>query len=1058
MSRLFVSLLVVGAAVVPTFSATSQSETRAPDPALYQALEYRFVGPYRGGRSSAVSGTPESRHTFFMGASGGLFRTDNAGESWVNISDGHFGVSTIGAIAVSPSDSQVLYVGTGQSTIRGNVALGDGIYKSTDGGENWTHVGLEDAGQIARIRIHPTDPDTAWVGVIGNPFVPNETRGVFRTRDGGANWQKVFYVDDRTGIADLALDPSNPRVLYAAAWTVERKPWTIVSGGGADGLYKSTDSGDSWERLEGGLPTGLVGKIGVTVSPADPARLWALVEAIPEVAGLYRSDDAGATWTRIESNVARRLYQRSWYYMHIFSDPRDRNTVYVLNVDIFRSRDGGATFEQLFPNHGDGHDLWINPEDPQIMILADDGGGEVSLDDGATWSTYLNQPTPEMYYVFVDNLFPYNLYGPQQDNSTIRIPSRFTGALTPYGYWQDVGGGEPGHIAFDPDDPTVIYSGNLSGEFSRVNLATGDWQEILLYPQMEFGLAPKDLKYRFHWNAPVRVSPHDPSVVYHASQYVHRSRDGGHSWETISPDLTTDDPETQETSGTPITRENDGIEIHNALLSFEESPLVHGLMWTGSDDGLVHVSRDDGASWEDVTPPGLPEHGQVRMIELSPHDADRVFVVVTNYMLGDRHPYVFRTEDGGQSWRLLTDGSNGIPEDRPVRAVREDPKRRGLLYLATERGVAVSFDDGAHWQSLQLNLPPIPVTDLRVHADDLVLATQGRGFWILDDLSPLHQIEDAVGAAGAGRPFLYQPRETVRVKLQGASGPKYRQGENPPDGVMLFYDLPAGVSDQDLILEIFGPDGDRIRRFSSLQDPDPNPANIFFADRGQIRLDTGPGMQRFVWNLRHAPVDIVDDAWIWGLTGGPRAKPGTYRARLSLGDWSQERAFEVVPDPRRETTQAEYDRQLDLELRMRDDLDRLYDAVRTLRSVREQAADVTKRLQDAGTDTTQLEAMRAALTDELRAVEETLMQPLNAADQDVENFEQKIDNQLAYVYWFVDDADHAPTEGQVQRYEDLHAELEAALARLRRALDEDLGAFEAALQAQGASSIIVPGD
>ena len=479
MSRLFVTLLMVGAAVVPTFPATSQGETGAPDPALYQALEYRFVGPYRGGRSSAVAGIPDSPHTFFMGASGGLFRSDNAGESWVNISDGQFGVSTIGAIAVSPSDSQVLYVGTGQSTIRGNVALGDGIYKSTDGGQNWTNVGLADAGQIARIRIHPTDPDTAWVGVIGNPFVPNETRGVFRTRDGGATWQKVFYVDDRTGIADLALDPSNPRVLYATAWTVERKPWTIVSGGGADGIYKSADSGETWQRLEGGLPTGLVGKIGVTVSPADPARLWALVEAVPEVAGLYRSDDAGATWTRIESNVARRLYQRSWYYMHLFADPRDRNTVYVLNVDIFRSRDGGATFEQLFPNHGDGHDLWINPKDPRIMILADDGGGEVSLDDGATWSTYLNQPTPEMYYVFVDNLFPYNLYGPQQDNSTIRIPSRFTGALTPYGYWQDVGGGEPGHIAFDPDDPTVIYSGNLSGEFSRVNLATGDWQEIL---------------------------------------------------------------------------------------------------------------------------------------------------------------------------------------------------------------------------------------------------------------------------------------------------------------------------------------------------------------------------------------------------------------------------------------------------------------------------------------------------------------------------------------------------------------------------------------------------
>ncbi len=802
------------------------------DPALYQSLRFRFLGPYRGGRSGAVMGVADEPHTFYLGASGGLYKTTNAGETWDNISDDDFEVSTIGAIAVAPSDANVVYVGTGQKTIRNNVSIGKGMYRSTDAGRSWKHIGLRDAGQIGRIRVHPDDPDLVYVAVIGNPFGRSETRGVFRSRDGGDNWEKILYLDNDTGSSELELDESNPRNLYATAWTVERKPWTIISGGDEDGIYKSTDGGDTWKRLAGGLPESTMGKIGLTLSQSNPDKLYALVEADPEVAGLYISEDAGETWRLQETNRGRNLYERSWYYTHIFVDPQNENLVYALAVGLFKSTDGGRTWERRSAPHGDYHDLWIKPNDSDILAISDDGGVQVTLDQMETWTTYLNQPTAEIYNIFVDNLFPYHVYGSQQDNSTIRLPSRFLGALTPYEYWRSVGGCESSHIGFDPDNPVEIYAGCYSGEISRVNLETGDRQAIMVYPQWEFGLPASELKFCFNWNAPIRMSPHDQSIVYHTAQNVVRTRDGGHSWEVISPDLTTDDPETQVHSGAPITHEDTGGEIYNTIFAFEDSWYEEGLLWAGTDDGKVWVSRDNGGNWGDITPAGMPPRGTVNNIELSAHHPGRILAPVKRYMLDDWEPYVFATSDYGANWTRLTSGTNGIPADTPVRIVREDPEVRGLLYAGTEFGLYVSFDDGALWQRMQLNLPPIPITDMRVHQNDLVVSTQGRGIYILDDVTPLHRAREAHTALEGGAPaYLFEPRDTVPLFGGGFGGGPSRGGQNPPAGVQIFYGLAdkTGAADAQaggdpLTLEIFGPRGDLVQTYRSDRDPEPTPA------------------------------------------------------------------------------------------------------------------------------------------------------------------------------------------------------------------------------------------
>jgi photosystem II stability/assembly factor-like uncharacterized protein len=1024
------------------------------DPASYQALRYRLLGPSRGGRSTAVAGVSSQPHTFYLGTSGGLWKTTDAGTTWSNVSDTFFASGSIGAVAVADADPNVVYAGTGQACLRGNVSAGVGLYKSTDGGKTWRHSGLGDVGQIARIRVHPRDPDLVYVAAVGRAFGPSASRGVFRSKDGGKSWEKVLYVSPKTGATDLAMDVTNPRVLYAAAWTGDRKPWTIVSGSAESGLYRSADGGDNWKKLAGGLPQGVVGKIGVAVSPADPDRVWALVEAAE--GGLYRSDDAGETWQLVKTNARRRLFQRTWYYQHIFADPHDRNRVYVLNVDSFKSEDGGRTFEPVenLP-HGDAHDLWINARDNNVMIMGNDGGGTVSLDGGRTWSTQLNQPTAEIYSVTVDERFPYGIYGAQQDNTTIRLPSRFPSGLTPYESWRDVGGCESGSIAVDSRDPNIVYAGcGYGGEITRKNLSTGEWHNVMGYAEMEVGLAPRDLRYRFNWNAPIRISPHDPRVLYHCSQYVHRSTDEGRTWQVVSPDLSRNEKAKQDYSGEPLTYENTGVETNSNILAFEESPKTPGLLWAGSDDGLVHVSRDGGKNWENVTPKGLPEWASIQSIEVSGSDPGRALIAAHRYRLDDFRPFVYLTEDFGKTWRRIADGKNGIPSDVPTRVVREDPERKGLLYVGTESGMFVSFDDGAHWQSLQLNLPVVPVTDLKVHHGDLVVSTQGRSFWILDDLTPLRQ-------ARAGAPAtteLLPPRDAYRADMAVVKGLAKNLGQNPPYGVVFFYTLPAEPKGE-VRLEILGPDGRSVQLFSSEREPQLNPPEIFVMtsrQEGDKKLPKKAGLNRFVWDLRYPAVDIVPDAIVWGFTGGPAAVPGTYQARLTVGESSETRSFRVLPDPRLSMTPADYREQLDFLLSVRRTLDQTYDGVRTARSVREQAREAVRRLKESGRPAGELEVPAAVLDERLTAIETDLMQTKNEADQDVENFPTKIDNQLAYVYGLVGEVDATPNEGHVERYGDLKKRLGEVLARLQAILENDVPAFNALARAAGAAPLIPP--
>jgi photosystem II stability/assembly factor-like uncharacterized protein len=1029
-------------------SAKESGSTVASTPSTpFQALKYRNIGPSRGGRCTAVTGIPGQPHVFFMGTAGGIWRTLNAGQSWENISDKFFESGSIGAIAVSESDPNVIYVGTGQSTIRGNVALGVGVYKSMDGGKTWKHSGLRSAGQISRIRIHPKDPNLVFVAVVGNAFVPNEERGLFRSKDGGKTWEKILYISSKTGVADLDMDRSNPRILYASAWTGQRKPWTIVSGSEESGLYRSTDGGDTWEKLAGGLPQGIVGKIGIAISPANSSRVWALVEA--EEGGLFRSDDAGLTWKRLDTNQKRRLYQRAWYYMHIFADPRDDQKVYILNVDQFRSRDGGETFEVIDVPHGDGHDLWINPEDTSILIMGGDGGASVSLDDGKNWSTLLNQPTAEMYNVNVDGRFPYRIYGAQQDNTTISLPSRQLPGVTPYEHWRDVGGGESGHIGFEFHNPDIIYSGSYGGELTRLNVNTGDMQNVMVYPQMEIGLAARDLRYRFNWNAPLHVSRHNPKVIYYSSQFVHRSTDGGYSWQVISPDLSRNDKTKQDYSGEPITKENTGIEVYSNILVFEESPVRAGLFWTGSDDGLVHVSEDDGKTWRNVTPPDLPEWGTVNNIDPSPHDPRKAYIAVHNYRLGDSRPYIFRTDDYGKTWRLLTNGKNGIPAGTPSRVVREDPGREDLLYAGTETGMYLSMDDGRSWQPLQLNLPIVPITDLQISQTDLILSTQGRSFWILDDLTVIQQ--KAAGDVPEKKPYLLKPRDTYRMRMP-------KTDANPPNGALIFYSLPD-QTEKEVLIEIYDSTDHLIQKFSSDRPPKPNPEfpyDVMGSYDGDRKVEKNPGLNRFVWDLRYPPVDFPEGTIVWGLVGGPKVPPGIYKISLSIGDYKQSQTFQLLKDPRIAASEQDLNEQFQIKLHLWDLLNQIYAGVKTLRSVRKQAGEAAKRMQASGKDAPRITGAAEELSMKLSSIEQELMQPRNEADQDTENFPTKLDNQIAYLCMQLDASDGKPTSGQTERTVDLEKETSVLLSKLKTVLDSDIATFNDLATTQGLKPILVP--
>ncbi len=1034
-------------------AATPSAATTAPayDSALFGALSYRMIGPFRGGRSTAVTGIADEPQTFLMGSTGGgVWKSDDAGNQWRNISDGFFG-GAVGAIDVANSDPNVIYVGTGSGDVRGNSSQGRGVWKSVDAGRTWRFVGLPESGGIRRIIVHPTNPDLVYLTALGHLFGRNKERGVYRSKDGGATWEQVLFLNDSTGASDLAMNPRNPRVLYAGMWRAERKPWTMISGGADGGVFKSIDGGDTWTKLSGGLPTGITGKVGLTVSPANPDRVWAVIEAEPN-GGLYRSDDAGKTWTRI--NKENRIRQRAWYYTRVEADPQDENTVYVLNTSIYRSIDAGKTFTEIPVPHGDTHDLWINPNAPKTMIIGDDGGAQVTLNAGKTWSSMNNQPTAEFYDVAVDNQFPYRVYSAQQDNTTISVPSWMgPNVLHPMNEWKYAAGCETGPVALNADHPEIVWGGCYGGAINRLDVRSDQRRNVVIYPQLQLGQAAKDLKYRFQWVAPIVVSRHDPNVVYHGSQYVHRTRDGGMTWETISPDLTTNTPAHQQASGGPINNDVTGVEIFNTLFAIAEDPTDARTLWTGSDDGRVHITRDGGASWQEITPAGFPQFATVENIDLSPTRPGRAFLGAQRYRMDDFKPYIYRTDDYGKHWTLVTDGTNGIPANYPVRAVREDPSQEGLVFAGTEYGLFVSFDAGARWQSLQLNLPISPVADLQVHGSDLVVATQGRALYVLDDITPLHQLADVAKGTTA---HLFTPRDTYRAQVGGGGAGGVENAPDPlPMGAMLQLWF-ASAPDSATRVDVVDARGTVVRSFTT----DTARARKL----GQPALKSAAGAQRVVWDLTYPGPRLLDGQTIWGYTGGVKAPPGRYEARLASGGVAQTRAFRVLADPRLpNVAQADYDEQFRVASAVRDSMNAANDAIAMIRSVKEQAS---RAVEQAGRVNRSSDVKPAAdsLADKLGGVERSLIQTKSESGQDPIRFPGQLDNELTELYTNLTGVDSyiyggpegRPTKGAMERMNDVMRTWTPLSARLRTILERDVPAFNELLRRLGLGAIVLP--
>lgn len=1003
-----------------------------------KALEWREVGPYRGGRSAAVAGIPQDRDTYYFGATGGgVWKTTDGGQSWTNVSDGTFGGS-IGAVAVSEWDPNVIYVGGGEKTVRGNVSHGDGVWKSTDAGKSWTHVGLADSRRIPRIRIHPRDPDLVYVAALGHLFGPNEERGVFRSRDGGGSWEKILYVDDEVGAVDLILDPTNPRILYASFWRVKRTPYSLESGGPGSGLWKSTDGGDSWTELteNDGFPAPPLGIIGVTVSPTDNDNVYAIVEA--EKGGVFRSRDGGETW--IKTNDDRSLRQRAWYYTRIYADPADAESVYVVNVRFHHSKDGGKSFRQIRTPHGDNHDLWIDPNDPLRMIEANDGGANVSYDGGDSWSVQSNQPTAQLYRVSTDNDFPYRLLGGQQDNSAVRIRSRsaFGGSIGVRD-WEPTAGGESGHIVAKPDDPDIVYGGSYDGFLMRFNHRTGERRSIDVWPDNPMGWGAAELKYRFQWNFPLFFSPHDANVLYAAANVLFKTTDEGASWQAISPDLTRDDKSKMGPSGGPITKDNTSVEYYGTIFAAAESPLVPGLLWSGTDDGLIHVSRDGGESWSDVTPKAMPEWAQVNGIDTHPTEPGGLYVAATRYKSDDFRPYLFKTTDYGQSWKSIT---AGIAEDHFTRAIRADPDRPGLLYAGTERGVYVSFDDGEAWEPLQLNLPVVPITDLAVKEKDLVAATQGRGFWILDDLSVLHQMTTESRQASA---HLFTPRAAYRL-AGGRGRGGANAGANPPNGVVFHYLLDEEpAAETELSLELSDAEGEVIWTYTRKPDGDDADEDEDGESAGE---DDGPdtalltaeaGLNRFVWDLVYPGMKRFPGMVLWNdFERGPRAVPGTYSAKLTVGEWSSTVPFEVVADPRASVTQDELVAQFDFIIGVRDLLSEIHEELGRIKTVRKQLAVLAGRLDDENESAAELKEAVEALEEKLEGPEKALYQTQNRSRQDPLNFPVRLNDKLAGVMGLAAIGDCAPTSQALAVRDELTAAARDQLATLAALWESEL--------------------
>jgi photosystem II stability/assembly factor-like uncharacterized protein len=1019
---LAVLIIVSGQALQAQKKNAAAKATTGYDEKLYNALEWRNIGPFRGGRSAAVTGVPGKPNLFYFGSTGGgVWRTTDAGSTWENISDGFFGGS-IGAIAVSEWDNNVIYAGGGEVTVRGNVSYGYGMWRSHDAGKTWKAIGLKESRHIPRIRIHPKNPDLVYAAVLGDLFKSSEERGVYRSSDGGLSWKKILFANADAGAVDLCMDPNNPRILFASTWRIRRTPYSLESGGEGSALWKSTDGGDTWENISKneGMPKGAWGIVGVAVSPVNPNRIYAIIEN--ENGGVYRSDDGGKTWKKM--NEDRNLRQRAWYYTRIYADTKEEDIVYVLNVQYHRSKDGGKSFQALNTNHGDNHDMWIAPEDNQRMIMGDDGGGQVSFDAGGNWTTYHNQPTAQFYRVVTDNHFPYRIYGAQQDNSTVRILHRTDGASITEKDWEETAGGESGHLAVDPENNEVVYGGSYDGFLTRKDHKTGEERGINPWPDNPMGHGAEGAKYRFQWNFPIFFSPHDPRKLYAASQHLHVTRNGGESWELVSPDLTRNDASKLGPSGGPITKDNTSVEYYCTIFAAAESPYEKDLIIAGSDDGVVSLTRDAGKTWTKITPAEMPEWSMVNSVEFDPFVKGGAYIAATRYKLGDYKPYLFRTKDYGKTWTKITDG---IDAGHFTRVVRADPKRQGLLYAGTESGMYISFDDGASWKPFQLNLPYVPITDLTIKNDNLIAATQGRSFWIIDDLTPLHQLNETVAKSSV---HLFKPMPSYRMTGGQRRTPSKTEGQNHPGGVMIHFFL-SDTTKAKASLEILEHNGALIKKFSTKPDKK--------VKEEELRIKTG--MNRFVWDMRYADAEGFDGLIMWAarLTG-PKAMPGTYKARLTVNGTAMETDFEIVKDPRTSGTVADIKEQFDFLIAVRDKLSETNKAIKKIRTAREQMNRVTEPLK-VKEDMKEITDMAKAINDEMKKIEETLYQTKNRSGQDPLNFPIRLNNKLGALASEADGSDYKPTEQVRAVYREVTAKIDAQLTALNKVFDEQIPRF-----------------
>ena len=1063
------------------------------DRSFMNGLKWRNIGPPRGGRTSAVVGHPTEQAVFYFGAcGGGVWRSDDAGTYWENISDGYFTSAAVGAIAVGESDPNVIYVGTGETAIRKDVTGGDGVYRSADGGASWENMGLSDTRYIGKIRVHPDDANLVYVAALGHIFGPNEERGLFRSTDGGKSWEKVLYKSDKAGVVDISMDPTNPRRLFASVWETSRSFWDLSSGGPDSGLHRSTDGGDTWTDISNnpGLPKGMKGKIGVAISPARPQRVWAIVEADNHGGGLYRSDDGGDTWVLMSDK--RELIGRPFYYCHVYADPQDADTMYVLDFKMWKSTDGGTGFTEITTPHGDNHDLWIDPQNTQRMIQGNDGGACVSLNGGRSWTTIYNQLTSQFYRMDVDNQFPYHVYATQQDNSSICVPSATEQGTITWSRCYAPGSGESGDIAVHPDDENIVYIGSIgsspggSGVLQAYDHRTKQYRLASVWPEEYFGRNDSDLKYRFNWTFPILISQHDSSVLYVAANIVFRSSDGGMSWDAISPDLTRDDAEKQLVPGGPITVDASGAETYCTVYALAESPFQQGELWAGSDDGLVHISQDDGKNWTAVTPPELIEWSRVGCIEVSRHSAGTAYVAASRHKLDDFSGYIYKTEDFGQSWRIL---SAGFPHGEISRVIREDPVRPGLLYVGTESGICVSLDDGETWTKLETNLPVVPVYDLKVKDNDLVAGTHGRSFWILDDVTPLRDLATQ-GTDGPPRLFrpvptyrrlvdwrskdarLAAPQDTCYLLTLGCTA-AWREkdsedgelirffidaGENPPLGVIVYYlfdDEPGGVIE----LSFLDDDGEVIKSFTSRpaeEEEKDDDADEDEEEKGTRFAPAKKGLNRFVWDMHHenakrstedSPIRDKYESLMKSRPGtnGPVAVPGRYRVRLTVGDSMQTESFEILPDPRLEITQEDFEAEFDLLRKVRDKLSEANAAIDRLRRIQRQSLEASARAKKAEAigerDREAISGAARELNKTLEVVEAELVQIGREGPSDFVRAPVKLVDMLSGLISGIAMADAPPTTPMLELFVHLSELVDEQLARLQAVVDREVVEF-----------------